>query len=143
MLAWYFYHASYSGNAAISEEHLTRYATTISKPGFLRSMLNVFSVSTVTQDAAFFNASFAARPLSMPVLALGGEASQAPESTLKQSFENVATDLEVDLVPKAGHWILDENPAWVANRILKFFGADSQPPPTVDLSFLDNKVTLV
>lgn len=143
MLAWYFFHASYSGNAAVSEERLNRYATTISKPGFLRSMLNIFSVSTVTQDAAFFNATLGSNPLSMPVLALGGEASLAPSSMVKQLFGPVATDLQVDLVPKAGHWILDENPAWVANRVLQFFGNDWKPPPAVDLSFLDNKVTLV
>ncbi|KAJ5087926.1 hypothetical protein N7456_011542 [Penicillium angulare] len=145
MLAWYFFHASYSGNSAITEEHLNKYATSISKPGFLRSMLNIFSVSTVTQDAKFFNASFRGdgKMLSMPVLALGGEASLAPKKNIEEIFGDVAEDLEVDVVPKAGHWILDENPVWVAERILKFIGEDTKPPSAVNLSFLEGEVTLV
>ncbi|KAJ5751434.1 uncharacterized protein N7511_008399 [Penicillium nucicola] len=143
MLAWYFWHASYSGNEAISLAHLNRYATSISKPGFLRSMLNIFSVLTVSQDASFFNASLGASPLAMPALALGGEASFAPEAVLQQIFGPVSSDLQVDVVPKAGHWVLDENPVWIADRVLKFFGEDSQGIPSVDLSFLTNQVTLV
>ncbi|KOS46063.1 hypothetical protein ACN38_g2976 [Penicillium nordicum] len=143
MLAWYFWHASYAGNEAISEDHLNRYATSISKPGFLRSMLNIFSVSTVTQDASFFTASLGDHPLPMPALALGGEASFAPGDVLQQIFGSVASDLQVDVVPKAGHWVLDENPEWVADRLFKFFGEDSQGIPSVDLSFLEDQVTLV
>ena len=36
----------------------------------------------------------------------------------------------------------DENPTWVANRLLAFFGADPQPLPSIDLSYLIDKVTL-
>jgi hypothetical protein len=47
----------------------------------------------------------------MPVLALGGEASLGPLT--KMVFENVTTDLEVDVVPKAGHWIGEfDPPVW-------------------------------
>jgi pimeloyl-ACP methyl ester carboxylesterase len=35
MLSWYFFHASYSGTAAVSEDHLQRYTNEIAKPGFL------------------------------------------------------------------------------------------------------------
>ncbi|KAJ5382975.1 hypothetical protein N7517_000886 [Penicillium concentricum] len=143
MLAWYFWHTSYSGNEAISEDHLTRYATSISKPGFLRSMMNIFSVSTVTEDASFFNASSSRNPLPMPVLVLGGEASFAPGSVLQQNFGPVSSDLQVDVIPKAGHWVLDESPVWVADRLSTFFGEDSDGILTVDLSYLTNQVTLV
>lgn len=79
----------------------------------------------------------------MPALALGGEASFAPGDVLQQIFGSVASDLQVDVVPKAGHWVLDENPEWVADRLFKFFGENSQGIPSVDLSFLEDQVTLV
>ena len=143
MLAWYFFHSSYSANDVISEDYINRYTTTISKVGFLRAMFGYFSVETVTSDAEFFNSTFSQQKLGMPVLALGGEASLAPASVSQQLFDPVASDLQVDVVPKAGHWILDENPQWVASRILQFLDEDKTGIPSVDLSYLANKVTLV
>lgn len=105
-LQWYFFHGSYAGPAAFSEDTVNRYATSITKPGFLRAMLGPFSAAAVAADASFFKGVFGGdQKLSLPVLALGGEASLGLESVLKQSFEPIASDLELDIVPKAGHWI--------------------------------------
>ncbi|KAK7754689.1 hypothetical protein SLS62_003246 [Diatrype stigma] len=171
-LQWYFFHGSYAGPAAFSEDTVNRYATSVTKPGFLRAMLGPFAAATVAADSSFFTAAFAAgdggRKLGMPVLALGGEASLGLESVLKQSFEPIASDLELDIVPKAGHWIgesthlllniialgkdilltlrsnftADENPRWVANRVLQFLGKDNSSLPAIDLSYLKDLVTL-
>ncbi|TAQ87317.1 hypothetical protein B7494_g4361 [Chlorociboria aeruginascens] len=160
MLSWYFFHISYSGTSAISENDLDIYTSQISKPGFLRSGLNYFSNPTVAQDAAFFNATIGRQPLEMPLLVMGGEASLAPVSLLQSSFGSVGTNVSYDIVPKAGHWIgmysprnrielrltagkADENPVWVANRVLQFFDNNSDQVPAVDLSYLADKVTLV
>lgn len=105
MLSWYFYHASYSGNDAISSGDFDRYVRALSKPGFLRSNLNYFSQKTVAADATFFNSTLKVDKLQMPVLALGGEASFAPAELLRSLFGPMATDLSVDIIPKAGHWI--------------------------------------
>ena len=142
MLAWYFFHSSYAGNDAISEDYLNRYATSISKLGFLRAMFGYFSVQTVTSDSQFFNSTVGKQKLGMPVLALGGEASLSSVSLIQQLFGPVASDLQADVVPKAGHWILDENPQWVASRIFQFLSEDKIGIPSVDLSYLSNKVTL-
>ncbi|KAJ9658306.1 hypothetical protein H2201_007865 [Coniosporium apollinis] len=161
MLAWYFFQASYSGMESISQDHLTRYATSISKPGFLRACLGYFSTATVAADGRFFNATLRSNPLTQPVLALGGEANFAPVSLVEQAFGPVGTDVAADLVPKAGHWIgkriyvkraavlhwlmaviADENPVWVANRLLSFFGDNAEGIPAVNLSSLTDRVTL-
>ncbi|RYP36759.1 hypothetical protein DL766_001795 [Monosporascus sp. MC13-8B] len=142
-LQWYLFHGSYSGPASFSEDTVNRYATSISKPGFLRAMLGPFSSATVAADASFFKGVFdSQRTLSIPVLAMGGEASVGNELALKQFFESIASDLEVDIIPKAGHWIADENPEWVANRVLKFLAGDDSALPAVDLSYLKDLVTL-
>ncbi|KAK7739964.1 hypothetical protein SLS53_005558 [Cytospora paraplurivora] len=140
MLEWYFHHGSYSGPAAFTEDIVDRYASSISKPGFLRAMLGPFAMRTVASDATFFNGTIGVTPLAMPVLALGGEASFA--TSTEQLWGPVADDLVTDVVPKAGHWIADENPWWVANRFLQFLAEDASAPASVDLSYLDDKVTL-
>jgi pimeloyl-ACP methyl ester carboxylesterase len=105
LLAWYFFHASYSGSEAVSQDHLDRYTTQISKPGFLRSTLDIFSNAIVAADNKFFNATLRQEPLTQPVLALGGEASLAPVSLIREIWGPVGTDVTPELVPKAGHWI--------------------------------------
>lgn len=45
--------------------------------------------------------------------------------------------------PKTDHQnAADENPEWVANRFLEFIADDASPPASIDLSSLENKVTL-
>lgn len=105
MLSWYFWHASYSGNEAIPDEIVTRYAASISKPGFLRSMLGAFATYTIAADNKYFSETLKKKPLPMPVLSLGGEASIAPIAVLEQLWGSVGTNVVHDLIPKAGHWI--------------------------------------
>lgn len=107
MLAWYFWHASYSGNSVIPDELLEVYTRSISKPGFLRAGLSHFGAAF--EDAKYFTSRVNASKLQMPVLAMGGEASFAPESTLRSAFETVADDLTTYIVPKAGHWIVSKS----------------------------------
>lgn len=78
----------------------------------------------------------------MPVLAMGGEASFAPAEQLKAAFSPVAADLTTYVIPKAGHWIGDENPTASAQRVLQFLAADNASVPSVDLSWLDDTTTM-
>ena len=159
MLAWYFWHASYSGNSAISQDYLDRYTREISKPGYLRSGFEYFN--TTLQDAIHFNSTLGVDPLENPALVLGGEADLAPVALLEEFWGPIFKNPSYDIVPKAGHWLGelleivrrgscfnadgasgDENPEWTANRLLSFFAEDGGIP-SVDLSYLKNKVTLV
>jgi pimeloyl-ACP methyl ester carboxylesterase len=104
MLSWYFFHGSYSGTAAVSEDHLTRYTNEISKPGFLRSGLEYFAA--VWDDEAYFTSAFSnGNRLRMPMLALGGEASLSPVSLLERVWSGVSDNFVAEAIPKAGHWI--------------------------------------
>ncbi|OAP59345.1 hypothetical protein AYL99_06643 [Fonsecaea erecta] len=140
MLEWFFYHGSYSGVTSFSEDVVNRYTSSISKPGFLRAMLESYDVRGAAAVASFFKGTIGVNPLQMPTLAMGGEASLGPFAA--QVWGNITADLETDIVPKAGHWIADENPAWVATRVQQFFAQEQSPPPAVDLSGLTDKVTL-
>uniref|UniRef100_A0A4E9EEA4 AB hydrolase-1 domain-containing protein n=1 Tax=Gibberella zeae TaxID=5518 RepID=A0A4E9EEA4_GIBZA len=140
-LQWYFYHSSYSGVESFSEETVNRYTSSISKPGFLRAMLGPFSSTTVFKDAEFFKTSLNESKLSVPLLGMGGEASLGLKAVIQKSYEPISTNLEIDVIPKAGHWIADENPKWTAKRLAKFF-QDDERPKEVDLAYLDDMVTL-
>lgn len=106
MLAWYFWHASYSGNSGVSNDLLETYTRSISKLGFLRAGLSYFGAAF--EDEKYFTAQVNKSKLHMPVLAMGGEASFAPEGALRSSFAGVADDLSTFVIPKAGHWIVSE-----------------------------------
>ena len=103
MLAWYFWHSSYSGNSVISQDYLDRYTREISKPGYLRSGLEYFN--TTEKDAVFFNSTLGVQPLENPALVLGGESSLAPVATIEAFWGPVLTNPSYDIVPKAGHWL--------------------------------------
>ncbi|MBV9076384.1 MAG: alpha/beta hydrolase [Methylobacteriaceae bacterium] len=115
MLAWFFGHITYRGQGAVSADHFESYHREVTKPGALRAGVQYYAA--VWQDARD-NAALKRQPLAMPVLAMGGEASAGP--ALDALWGPVARNLETYVIPQAGHWIGDENPAPVAERLLQF-----------------------
>ena len=118
MLSWWFYHIAYSGNVRMSAEHFEANAREISKPGALRA--GILYYAAVWKDAEDF-AILHEKPLSMPALAMAGEASIAPY--LDQAWKGVGVDVTTKVIPEAGHWIGDENPKFVGEALLEFFSA--------------------
>jgi pimeloyl-ACP methyl ester carboxylesterase len=104
MLAWYFWHGSYSGNSVVSNDMLETYTRSISKLGFLRAGLSYFGAAF--EDEKYFTTQVNKSKLQMPLLAMGGEASFSPQSALRSSFADVGDDLTTFVIPKAGHWIV-------------------------------------
>jgi pimeloyl-ACP methyl ester carboxylesterase len=101
MLAWYFWHACYSGNSVISNDLLETYTRSISKLGFLRAGLSYFGAAF--EDEQYFTKKVNESKLQMPLLAIGGEASLGEAVS---AFKDVASDLTTFVIPKAGHWIV-------------------------------------
>ena len=58
------------------------------------------------------------RRLTIPVLALGGEFSVGTRA--EQSLRLVADRVEGHAIPGSGHWATEEQPEWVARRVLRF-----------------------
>ncbi len=48
-------------------------------------------------------------PLTMPVLAIGGDKSFGP--TMAVVARAAATDVQGVVIPRSGHWLMEENPA--------------------------------
>jgi pimeloyl-ACP methyl ester carboxylesterase len=64
---------------------------------------------------------------------MGGETSFRPIELVQAGLGVVGLNSTAELIPKAGHWIAGENPEWVAERLLRFFGMN-KGVPSVDLS---------
>ena len=122
LLSWFFYHFAYSGNAAVAPAHFDAYAREISKPGALRAGVSYYAA--VWQDAKD-NESLKRTPLAMPALAVGGESSAGAFGEML--WKPVAPNLTVKSIPRAGHWLGDENPEATAAALLDFFGGDDRP----------------
>ena len=115
MLAWFFGHITYRGQSAVSHEHFETYVREVTKPGALRAGVNYYA--SVWQDAAD-NAPLSSAPLAVPMLAMGGEASAG--GFLEAIWAPVGQQIEYFVIPQAGHWIGDENPSAVAERLIAF-----------------------
>ena len=118
MLDWFFGHIAYQGTSAVSDAHFERYLRNVRQPGALRAGI---AYSAAVWEDAEDNAPLEGSPLSMPVLAMGGEASSGP--AMEQIWSPVTSDLRTYVIPRAGHWIGDENPQAVAERVAAFLEA--------------------
>ena len=58
--------------------------------------------------------------LTMPVLVLNGDRGLPPTQPLAGA-QQVAAQVEADVVPNSGHTYAEDNPAWVAERLSRFF----------------------
>lgn len=71
------------------------------------------------------NTIFQRTKLTMPVLAVGGEKSFG--TTEAVVMRNVATNVREAVVPGAGHWLMEESPAFTI-AVIQNFLQDRLPP---------------
>ncbi|RFU41740.1 alpha/beta hydrolase [Actinomadura logoneensis] len=81
---------------------------------------------------AEYNKAASATKLTIPVLAMGSQ--YVFGAGVAQSFQAVATDVRTAIAPDTGHWIPEENPAYLQQCANLFFGPPPATPPTGDLA---------
>ncbi|MBV8521556.1 MAG: alpha/beta hydrolase, partial [Acetobacteraceae bacterium] len=123
LLTWFFDTYGYIPNS-VTEEDKREYLRTYSKPGALRSMFGFYRA--LAQDAADNLALLGGGKLKMPVLALGGDRSFGRGMEPLESLRRVAEDVRGGLIPNCGHWVAEEQPAFVADQLIRFFGEDPE-----------------
>jgi len=97
----------------------THYSKLYAMPGAMHSGFMQFAA--FDQDA-IDNQQFLARgKLTMPVLAIGGEKSFG--ATMAKIMRFAASDVREAIVPDAGHWIMEENPAATIALVRTFLDA--------------------
>lgn len=93
--------------ARFSEAARQHYAALYAQPGAMHAGFSQFAA--FDQDAIDNQAFLKAGKLTIPVLALGGEKSFGLGMGQVMAF--AAEDVTSGVVPDAGHWIMEENPA--------------------------------
>jgi pimeloyl-ACP methyl ester carboxylesterase len=92
------------------------YATLYALPGAIRAGFAQFA--TFGQDSLDSKTYLAKGKLTMPVLAIGGEAAFGTMMATVMRF--AATNVEEAIVPDSGHWIMEENPAATTKLVTDF-----------------------
>jgi len=106
---------------AISEEAQREYLRTYSQPGAMRAGFNYYRA--MTQDAKDNAAFIKQGKLQMPILVYGGGAKNVGRGMYAlDSWQRVGSDVRGGVAEGCGHWIPEERPAWVVERLTEFFG---------------------
>jgi pimeloyl-ACP methyl ester carboxylesterase len=92
---------------SFSEASREHYARLYAQPGAMHAGFNQFAA--FDQDAIDNKAFVAKGKLTMPVLAVGGDKSFGP--IMAVVMRAAATDVTGLVIPNAGHWLMEEQPA--------------------------------
>jgi pimeloyl-ACP methyl ester carboxylesterase len=101
------------------------YAALYAIPGAIRAGFAQFAA--FGQDALDSQSYLAKGKLTMPVLAIGGEASFG--TMMATVMRVAATHVEEAIVPEAGHWIMEENPAATIKLVIDFLKLSDETRP--------------
>jgi pimeloyl-ACP methyl ester carboxylesterase len=95
------------------------YAKLYSQPGAMRAAFAQFN--TIAKNDVADNIAFSKTKLAMPVLAIGGEKSFGDNMAVV--MRNAATNVRGEVVPGAGHWLMEESPKATVGLIEEFLAA--------------------
>jgi pimeloyl-ACP methyl ester carboxylesterase len=114
-LSWFYRSAAYNPGA-ITEAEIDEYVRCYSAPGGLRAGFEYYRAILTDIE---HNKENAKTRLKMPVLALGGDRGfgQAPLMSMRQ----LADDVRGGVIENCGHWIVEEQTAYLTNQLLTFF----------------------
>ena len=117
-LSWFWRHLAYDPEA-IDPETVAAYVAAYSRPGAFAASLGLYR--SVFQDRED-NEAWGREKLALPVLAIGGSASQG--GNVEHTARRVAADVRGLVIERAGHWIAEEQPEALARALLTFFGKE-------------------
>ncbi|MDF0505172.1 alpha/beta hydrolase [Burkholderia cenocepacia] len=103
-------------HVALSNDDIAVYADAYAAPGALRAGFELYRA--FPQDETRFKA-FMKHKLPMPVLALAGDKSNGAKEL--DMARELALDVRGAVAPNTGHWLPDENPAFLTRQLLDFF----------------------
>lgn len=103
-------------HVALSNDDIAVYADAYAAPGALRTGFELYRA--FPQDETRFKA-FMKHKLPMPVLALAGDKSNGAKEL--DMARELALDVRGAVAPNTGHWLPDENPAFLTRQLLDFF----------------------
>lgn len=123
-LGWFYRNFAHRPDA-VGPADLAEYLRTYRQPGAMRAGLELYR--SLPQDIADNRARIAEGKLPMPVLGIGGAEAFGRGAEVGVSLRRVAHSVEEEIVPDCGHFIPEEAPDFLAERLLRFFAGDGSP----------------
>jgi pimeloyl-ACP methyl ester carboxylesterase len=111
----WFFTAAAAVPDAVGKESLDHYVDLYSRPGAMRAFLQYYRELWVHGEQIREHAQ---RKLTIPVAAWGGDASLGEFARL--GMAELADNVTGGVIPMCGHWIAEEQPAFVLERIQEF-----------------------
>lgn len=106
--------------APFNDQQIDEYARTYQRRHVLVGGFELYR--TLDQDE---RDNIAAKPITMPVMLMTAEGTLAfTRSTVQPRMSNITRAVEV---PKAGHWLPEENPGVVTAELVRFFADGAHP----------------
>ena len=122
------YELAIQAGKKLPDDVVDYYVRLVSNPEALRGSLGFYRALDDTIDQ---NEQRKLRPLTMPVLAVGGAASFGP--IVGEAMQHLASDVQRVVIPDAGHWLAEEAPDQLLAAMTPFLApyrdAASSPAP--------------
>jgi pimeloyl-ACP methyl ester carboxylesterase/uncharacterized RmlC-like cupin family protein len=115
----------FTGDPSKPDEDTRNFFTaTYAQPGGMRAG---FAQFTAFSTDATDNKTFEQTKLTMPVLAVGGEKSFGALQAI--IMRHVAINVQEAVVPRSGHWLMEESPDYTVNLVRKFLDSPATATP--------------
>ena len=119
-LTWFYRNFAWKADA-IGEEAIDEFTRCYSAPGGMRAGFAYYRAAA--QDARDNRVWFeGGLRLEMPVLALGGEKHEARGRGMEpyECLKPICSNITGEVVPDAGHFLVEDQPEYVAERLVRF-----------------------
>lgn len=124
-LEWFYRNFAHRPDT-IDECDLQEYLRTYTRPGAMRAGFAYYRA--LPRDIADNQETIGQDRLRMPVLAVGGAKAWGRGREVAQSLRRVAVDVSEDVVPECGHFIPEERPDHLIERLSTFLGMEDGQP---------------
>ncbi|HEX4751358.1 MAG TPA: alpha/beta hydrolase [Solirubrobacterales bacterium] len=104
---------------------LRSFGDNLAEPDRARACVQMYRVFQLHESPAILRGRYAHDRLTVPTRLLFGTDDTALRPNLLAGYQRHADDMQVELVPGCGHFIVDEMPDVVAARALEFFDENS------------------
>lgn len=115
-IEWFFQRKTYNPAGTFSVEDIDEYERVYTQPGNLRGALAYYRA--VFQDIEQ-NRHLADQKVTTPILALGGDVGMSPG--IFEAMKPLATSIEGGIVKNCGHYMPEEQPEEIGDRMVEFF----------------------
>jgi pimeloyl-ACP methyl ester carboxylesterase len=113
---------------AMTEEEIAAFVDALREPDRARATQQLYRTFLLREFPRVGAGAYNKQRLTVPTRLVFGEDDFAiPKRMVTGDFSRHADHLEVELVPAAGHFIVDERPELVTRRTLDFFSAADRP----------------